>query len=312
MKGNAHNSELKQWLLDNADSDDADVILREMLDGIPDDGAAGDAERAFETFRNRVDRKNRISRILKWTFRTAAIIAFPLVFVFAGMLLWNREPDWNEIYTLAGETKVVVLPDSSVLYLDPCSKVVYPDKFSKQSRHIFLSGEAYADIAPDRKSPFIITAGEIEIKVLGTEFNISSYMDASESEVALVEGSVEVYTREGRNPGCFLMHPGEMIRYDKERDTTVLRTFAPDYFKNLEVNGGFQFIDRKFCDIACCLERTFGVKIYFEDDSVMEERYFASFINDETVDDILNSLNIGNQLKITRKGNVIHISENHI
>ena len=80
--------------------------------------------------------------------------------------------------------------------------------------------------------------------------------------------------------------------------------------KDILENGGFQFVNQRFADIASCLERHFAVTIHIDDADIAEERYFASFINNESVDDILDVLNSQNYMKIVRSGKIIHISHN--
>ena len=206
---------------------------------------------------------------------------------------------------MTGETRTVVLPDSSVMKLAPHSKIVYPDKFGRKERHIFLTGEAYADIMPDSGCPFRISAGDMEVRVLGTQFSISAYLENTECEVALVEGSVELQVAGRETP--MRLNPGELAVYDRRTGVLSGRTFIPEYFKEVEMQDGCQFLNMRFVDIASYLERRFGVKIFIADESIGNERFYASFINGEGVDEILEILNMEGRFSIRRNGNTVLI-----
>ena len=267
-----------RWLLENSERiPEADAMLKEILGNVQPSPEDTDlASSAYEDFRTEVKRRQRISAVAGRFQRAAALIAVPLAVGLVFSMLSDRQSGWEEIYTMTGETRTVVLPDSSVMKLAPHSKIVYPEKFGRKERHIFLTGEAYADIMPDSGCPFRISAGDMEVRVLGTQFSISAYLENTECEVALVEGSVE-------------------------------RTFIPEYFKEVEMQDGCQFLNMRFVDIASYLERRFGVKIFIADESIGNERFYASFINGEGVDEILEILNMEGRFSIRRNGNTVLI-----
>ena len=85
-----------------------------------------------------------------------------------------------------GNTLRVVLPDGSEVVINSGSKLIYPDRFGPDRRQVFLAGEGYATIAKDPGRPFVMSAGEVDVRVLGTKFNLKSYAEDSEVEVTLV------------------------------------------------------------------------------------------------------------------------------
>ena len=171
-------------------------------------------------------------------------------------------------------------------------------------------GAAYADVESDAKTPFIVSVGALDIKVLGTEFHVNSYEQDSEVEVALVEGSVRLVNKQDSRE--VLMRAGDIVCYDKATSNFIRKNFAAGYYKDILDEGGFQFVNQRLGDIASCLERHFGVTIHIADAAIADERYYASFINDESVDDILAVLNARNFMKITRNGKIINITRSDI
>lgn len=320
-------AEFEQWLLENESNPDADAMLRELLDDtrVTDDAAA---DKAFGLFRSRtgLDTSARhansrnygrsimhgVRNMARWTQRVAALAALPLAAALVYMLTQISAPtEWVEVYTAGGETRTVVLPDNSTICLNSYSRLVYPEKFDGESRHVFLQGEAYANISRDESAPFVISAGEIDVTVLGTQFNICSYVEDSECEVALVEGSVKIGVNKEGNGGNIMLKPGEIAKYDKLTGMVSRHNFIPNYYRPLVDGGGFMFVNQRFRDIATSLARHFNAKILIEDESVANERYYASFINDESLEQILQTLNAQGDLDISRRGEVIFITRKH-
>jgi ferric-dicitrate binding protein FerR (iron transport regulator) len=306
-------SEIEDWILENGDSPDFDVMMMELLESTEYFDPVSSSQ-GYSLFKTRVKeyenqfRRERACKVLKGVERVAAFLLVPvsvLMFYFGGR---SSDDEWLEANTAAGQKIEVLLPDGSSMTLGPSSKLIYPSSFTGDERKVFLMGSVYADVESDTKKPFVLSAGHLDVKVLGTEFHVNSYLEDSEVEVALVDGSVLLSNKsDGRE---VMMRPGDIVCYDKSTSNFIRKNFAAGYYKDILDKGGFQFVNQRFGDIAACLERHFGVTIYIDDADIVDERYFASFINNETVDEILDVLNAQNYMKITRSGKIIHISHN--
>ncbi|MBE6215245.1 MAG: DUF4974 domain-containing protein [Bacteroidales bacterium] len=306
-------SEIEDWILENGDSPDFDVMMMELLESTEYFDPVSSSQ-GYSLFKTRVKeyenqfRRERACKVLKGVERVAAFLLVPvsvLMFYFGGR---SSDVEWLEANTAAGQKIEVLLPDGSSMTLGPSSKLIYPSSFTGDERKVFLMGSVYADVESDAKKPFVLSAGHLDVKVLGTEFHVNSYLEDSEVEVALVDGSVLLSNKsDGRE---VMMRPGDIVCYDKSTSNFIRKNFAAGYYKDILDKGGFQFVNQRFGDIAACLERHFGVTIYIDDADIVDERYFASFINNETVDEILDVLNAQNYMKITRSGKIIHISHN--
>lgn len=307
-------SEIEDWILENGDSPDFDVMMMELLESTEYFDPVSSSQ-GYSLFKTRVKeyenqfRREKACKVLKGVERVAAFLLVPvsvLMFYFGGR---SSNVEWLEANTAAGQKIEVLLPDGSSMTLGPSSKLIYPSSFTGDERKVFLMGSVYADVESDAKKPFVLSAGHLDVKVLGTEFHVNSYLEDSEVEVALVDGSVLLSNKsDGRE---VMMRPGDIVCYDKSTSNFIRKNFAAGYYKDILDKGGFQFVNQRFGDIAACLERHFGVTIYIDDADIVDERYFASFINNETVDEILDVLNAQNYMKITRSGKIIHISHNN-
>ena len=175
--------------------------------------------------------------------RAAACLLLPvaaLAFYLYGEA--QRPGEWFEAYAPYGKTLRVVLPDGSEVVINSGSKLIYPDRFGPDRRQVFLAGEGYATIAKDPGRPFVMSAGEVDVRVLGTKFNLKSYAEDSEVEVTL-------------------------------------------------------------------LEKRFDVKINVADRALAERRFIASFVNGESLDEMLASFNADEAMRIRREGRIVNITK---
>ena len=302
---------LGEWLLTNSDDSEFDTMMLELLDSTeyfdPVSSSHGYSrfKKNLKNYQSRC-RRDTLKRIVRGIERVAAILLLPvsILMFYAGGT--TTEVEWLEANTSSGQKMEVILPDGSGLTLGPSSKLIYPSVFNGNERKVFLIGSAYADVVTDSKRPFIMSSGNLDVRVYGTEFQIHSYENDSEVEVALVEGSVSLHNKLDKRD--VTMRPGDIVCYDKSTGNFIRKNFAAGYYKDILENGGFQFVNQRLGDIASCLERHFGVTIHIDDDGVRDERYFASFINNENVDEILNVLNAQNYMEISRKGKTITIT----
>ncbi|MFZ0283312.1 MAG: FecR family protein, partial [Bacteroidales bacterium] len=139
----------------------------------------------------------KFAKILDWSLRIAGIILLPLA------ILWGVKgyldgssgiETWVEIKAPAWTRAQFSLPDGTTGWLNSNSSLKYNGNF-KIDRQVILSGEAYFDVFKDSKRPFMVNANEVNVKVLGTRFNMASYENESSVEVVLEEGSLILYEK---------------------------------------------------------------------------------------------------------------------
>lgn len=308
--------DVERWLVRNANSPYADALLRGVMADLKVEEDDERVRRAFNLFNSHRQQmaaastnKKTIKNIWKWSQRIAAAMLIPLListfYLYRGS---NRLQQWVEVYAPLGKSKVVVLPDSTKVWLKAGSTLIYPGDFSGNIRQVYLSGEAYAEVEKDRKRPFVMSAGSIRVEVLGTKFNLRSYTDDANAEVSLVEGSVKLVAEiEGKSHDVMLT-PGDIIRFNKTSGKLKRYGFDAASYSHWFEGDNFYFIDETFEQIVHALEKRFNVKIVVEDKQILQERYYAVFINKESLDDILSALSAGRDMKIARRGSNVFIS----
>ena len=298
-------------LLENDENPELDTMMLELLESTEYFDPVSSSQ-GYSRFKIRIKeyeksvRKQKFCKAVRISERVAAFLLLPLSALMFYLGEKKSDVEWIEANTSAGQRLEVMLPDGSGMTLGPSSKLIYPSAFIGSERKVFVLGSVYADIETDAKRPFVVSSGNLDVIVHGTEFQLNSYDRDSEVEVALVEGSVQLHNKSDHRD--VMMRPGDIVCYDKSTGNFIRKNFAAGYYKDILESGGFQFVNQRFGDIAACLERHFGVTIHIDDAAIAEERYFASFINDESVDDILDVLNAQDYMNIVRKGKIIYIT----
>jgi hypothetical protein len=99
---------------------------------------------------------------------------------------------YNQLIVPRGKRSRLTLSDGTSMYVNSGTRVIYPSSFSNKKREIYVDGEIYIEVKPDQSSPFLVKTDDMQIKVLGTKFNVKSYKDSDQKQVVLVNGSVSV------------------------------------------------------------------------------------------------------------------------
>ena len=295
------------WLIEHADSPEVDIVLEQLLESsqdLPDESRKG-----FESF---VQKSGITRRYDKAIVFKVGFVCLVITSVVLGWLLLaeQRDIEYKEVCTAFGKTTIVSLEDGTTVKLGGGSKLVYPEVFKKDIRKIYLEGDAFLNVAHNTSWPFIVSAGSMDIHVLGPRFNVSTGLDRLEDEVALVEGSVNISFKDGDNQSLKLA-PGEMLKIDRVNGKKEIKSFVVNYYNSLSDESGFFFYDVTLREIAETLSLRSGIPIIICDNELAEKKYYAMFINEESVYDILKSLNFKNQFKVSITMDTIYINSNN-
>ena len=226
-------------------------------------------------------------------------------------------PALNMIYSRLGSRTQVLLPDGTQVWLNSGSKITYDNNFSDQlEREVTLTGEAYFDVAHRNKQPFIIHTTQVDIKVLGTAFNVRAYPGDKAMETTLIRGSIEVSFRANPSRKIILKPYEKMTVFNnnyqmssiREKKTIPDQTLpGPPEFsishtrkdplldsglvETSWMQGKLVFRKEDFGDLARQMERKYAVIFHFKDHGLEQEKFTGIFIN-ETLEKALNALKI--------------------
>lgn len=175
----------------------------------------------------------------------------------------KTEVKMNEVVIPYGKKSELLLADGTKVWLNAGSRLAFPTKFSGKKREIFLEGEAYFQVAHNSEQPFIVNAGELDIKVLGTNFNVSAYPTDKAVETVLVEGSVAV----SRSKALKLrkkevtLKPNQKATFDKNNNEVTL-TNEPDVDLYIAWTYGWLRYEREsLMSVLRKVERYYNVEI---------------------------------------------------
>ncbi len=183
-------------------------------------------------------------------------------------------PVFNTIIVPYGKRTQITLSDSSTIWLNSGSKLIYPAHFSKSKREVYLEGEGMFEVTHNKKSPFHVITRDIEIKVLGTVFNISAYIDDKHSTTVLESGSVELKYKSNAllKQSKVDMIPGTKAVYNPE--TKVVEQTKVDTQDYTCWREGYIILhNESLQDITKKLSRYYNVPITFKNDRIKTKTF---------------------------------------
>jgi transmembrane sensor len=188
---------------------------------------------------------------------------------------------YNEVFSSVDAITKIILPDGSSVWLNHSSSLKYPAMFQGESRNVELSGEGYFEVAHNSKIPFIVKAGDVQIKATGTTFNVMAYPDEEKIETSLINGKVELQRidSDGKVIPMIKMKPKEIAFFQKNNNE--VRTLAIDddrYFS--WKSGKLVFNKEPMGDVVKKLGRWFNVDIQVKDPRLLDLTYTATFENE--------------------------------
>ncbi len=228
-------------------------------------------------------------------------------------LYYNKVNDseklvFNELSVPFGKRFNLVLSDGTIVQLNSGTYIKYPVQFIEgHNREIVLKGEAYFDVAHSDTDKFIVKANNLDVMVLGTEFNVSFFPEDDEIEVVLVKGSVKIKNKSIRNVrNEWFLKSGCLASYNKEYEEMAINKTDVSLHTAWR-KGDIRFKSTAFKNIIKKLERHFNQKIQNEYKYLDEQIYTASFYDGETIEEILSYFKEDIQFSFSKKNNKIII-----
>ena len=194
-----------------------------------------------------------------------------------------RSNAWEKVASLT-------LADGTQLTLNRGAQLIYPARFDGKTREIFLSGEAYFDVAHDRKHPFVVRVGDLSIKVLGTKFNIEAYPDSEIITTTLLEGSVEVESQ--LNNQRIRMVPDQQLASDTQSGEMKLSNLSDPQERIRWKDNVWVLHQTPFTHVCQRLEQMFNIKIVIMNDALIHKNFTGEFRFGDSLESILEVIRI--------------------
>lgn len=257
-------------------------------------------------------RKYRTSFFRRYRY---AVAAAAVVILTTGYFIWNKQQPAKTQGLVAqqysskpGERKNFQLPDGTQVTLNSGSEITVNETYGQATRDVYLKGEAFFEVQHNKQVPFIVHTDDMDVKALGTAFNVKSYDEEKKSEAVLIRGLVEVTLKKDNNRKV-LLHPDEKVFWSmqgpKEKkgipevktadDKGIIKPIKKmddGSIKELAwVENNLAFNDEALEDIAVQLSRWYGVTIRFDSEEVKQFHFTGTFKKEkiERVLDILKS-----------------------
>ena len=234
----------------------------------------------------------------------------------------------NKVETRLGTRSRLVLPDGTTVWLNVGSVLTYPSSFYSPNREVTLDGEAFFDVVKDPLHPFIVHASALNIRVLGTTFDVRAYSLDKTVEATLIKGAVEVTRKDAPNAPRILLRPNEKLVFHtepatKEAETASASPAASDVvvtalkpYQNPEdlvetawIRNRLEFRGDSFEDLAAKMERWYNVRISFAAEEMKQDQQFrfTGSFEKETITQALDELKLTARFNYTINNNEIKI-----
>lgn len=258
---------------------------------------------------DRID-KTMVNKSVSQRFYISSVMKYAGVVIFLILMSLNlykmsdKQPDSVNIVDVPnGQRVALTLSDGTKVWLNSSSKFTYPTQFSAKSREVGLDGEAFFEVVHDKKSPFIVNGSLVNIKVIGTKFNMKAYSDES-AIITLAEGKVEVASNDNENK--ITLKPNEQVSYSKEAGMSLSKNIDTSTIRSW-IAGEAAFINKRLDEIVHDLDRKFNVTINIQDQALEEELFTCRFKESTTIEQVLALLRETRKLDYSIDGHQIQI-----
>ena len=254
---------------------------------------------------------NTSSNLIRNILKVAAIAIFVLstslsfYYLLSDNFFREKLASSETVVPLGSQAKII-LPDGTIAWLNSGSTLKYSNFYGKKNREVLLSGEGYFEVTKDKSKPFFVHTNNIQVKVLGTVFNVRSYMNDRTVEVNLLEGKVDVSMLDNNSSKKLILIPNEKMIYNK--NTKTMYSCKADAAKSAQWTiGKLCFVNSSLKDISKDLERKYNVKIILESDRVKNEIFSGSLDLNQPLKFILDYLDVDKKFSKTYNGQTVSI-----
>lgn len=303
-----HNSdiefELKNELLEKLNNSDS-----------PKDSSA-DFDRLFNELWKKINEKEKQSKQkVRWLIPAMRIAAVLVLGIVMGTLINNFGEKEAPVYYTSncpkGSVSSLVLPDNTIIYLNADSEVKYSIDGKDGVREVFLSGEAWFDVAKNTEKPFFVYTSTYDVEVTGTKFNVKAYEYENYVSTTLEEGEVKITASENfKLEDKLILKPGQQAVFDKEQKVLKVQDVNTQLFSSWKDNK-LIFVNMSLQELQVLLERKYGVDILIKNKELLN-LHFDGVIKNETIFEIMEILKFTLSIDYTIVDQRIEITERKI
>ncbi|KDN54196.1 FecR family protein [Flavobacterium seoulense] len=215
---------------------------------------------------------------------------------------------YNTLKVPYGKRFKLTLSDGTIVNINSGSTLRYPEQFGiKGKRTVYLTGEAFFEVAKDKEHPFIVNANQVDIKVLGTKFNVSAYPENPTVNSTLVEGSIQMFETKNES-NAIILKPDQMATWHNNSKTITTKVIDTGFY-TAWIQGELAFKDTPFSTIAKIIQRTYDVEIINENSDLARQNFTGTIkISESSVENILELLKRDTPFNYSINKNTIRIT----
>jgi len=253
-----------------------------------------------------VQRKQRTLNFFRYAAAILVLMAIPSILY----ILSSDKPSGPLTYTTVaadyGQISKVVLPDSSVVWVNSGSTIKYNNQFSSTNRDIELVGEAFFKVTHNPEVPLIVSSSDLQVKVLGTEFSVLAYPEEENIQVVLEKGKVELSSP---SDSRFKqeMKPGEMASFNKMKKELAIATVNTNLYTSWK-DGLINIYNLPLSELVIKLEKRYNQK--FEVDEAIKSMPYTFTIKNEDLSSVLSLMEKITPVMAVQEKNVIKLKHN--
>lgn len=305
------------WLRNGKSGEEKDKALKEIWDEL-DIAPDHTTEESFMKLQQRISNESESGYskksipLYRKFLRIASILIIPIVSVVGSYMyvknnsISNDSIEFVECFVPNGQIKEVTLPDSTKVQLNSGSVLIYPKSFSGKTRDLYLNGEALFSVTHNEEQPFIVKTADMDIEVLGTVFNVSSYHTSEKIATTLQSGKVSV-TMKNQESDPIILSPSQQILVDRRSGETNIKEVNVENAVAWQ-KGYLMMESLNIRDISKILERKYDATIHVNTEKYDNQYVTAKFRNNEN---LIESLSVLQELipgmRYTVEGNKVYI-----
>lgn len=239
-------------------------------------------------------------------YAAAVLVGAALVFVFTHTRTLPEQVQGGSfiVQTDNSDRSFTQLPDGSRIWLNKGTKIEYNQQFGIRNRNVLLNGEAYFEVAKNKKLAFVVKTKSIDVTALGTSFNVNAYDDGNEVTTTLYTGKVNVQsTLTGYKT---ILNPFEVAVFSKTKDKITTYVFTGSD-KPVWMEPEFRFDMLPLIDISKQLERNYNVVFVYRNQKIKHLKFSGTFDRDEKLDEILRVIKINTNIDYAIKNDSVII-----
>ena len=220
--------------------------------------------------------------------------------IYSDTLTEGIEQTENQLIVPRGGEYAIVLSDGTKVWLNSASELKYPVHFAGDRRRVYLKGEAYFQVAPDRQKAFIVQTDDIEVKVYGTEFNINTRV-GDYVQTTLVRGAVSIKTEQSAEK---MLKPDQLAQFDRLSGETVIKDVDISNYIGWK-SGIYIFEDKSVEQIMDELSLWYDIEVFFRNNASRHRHFSGSLPRYREIDDMLKVIEKTSHVRFEVKGKTI-------